>query len=91
MDLEKEITALAAETLALQAILTSVFTQIGRLDPRIADAIRAGFDDAASFVEDMAIKLGKSASSEHTVKALSIVEQLRAGSLDKPDQPRHGV
>ncbi len=91
MDHDKEITALAAETLALQTILTSVLNRLGATDPRIGEAIRGGFDDAASFVENMAIKFGKSASPEHSVKALGIVEQLRTATLGEPDKPKHGV
>jgi hypothetical protein len=45
---------------------------------RLRAIVAAVFDDAASQAEDFAIKLGKSALPDHTVKAIKIVEQLRA-------------
>ena len=90
-ELVTEIYALSAQTLAFGAIITNVFYQLGKADPRFAAAIRQGFDDAASLVENFAIEKGKAASPEHTVKALRIVEELRAASLGNHDKPRHGV
>jgi hypothetical protein len=69
--------SLAAETLALQSIVGMVLNRLYRQDSRLAGAIRLGLDDAASHVEDMAIRVGKAAPPEHTVKALRIVEELR--------------
>ena len=91
MDTEKEVRSLAAETLALQAILTNVLSRLATADEKTAAAIRKGFDDAASQVENMAIELGKAASPDHTVKAIGVVEQLRAATLGNPDQPKHLV
>src|SRR6476659_5601950 len=76
-ELVTEIYALSAQTLAFEASITKVFYQLSKADPRFAAAIRQGFDDAASFVENFAIEKGKAASPEHTVKALRIVEELR--------------
>jgi hypothetical protein len=87
MDYDQEIHALAAETLAIQTILAHVFDQIIRLDARFGPAIKQGFDNAASDVEDLAIRLEKAASPH----ALRIVENLRAATLGKPDKPSHGV
>ena len=52
MDYEAEIDALAAETLALQAIVTNVFLQIGKEDVVLSLAIRRGLDDAANQIEN---------------------------------------
>lgn len=90
MDRESEIIALNAETLAIQTVLTHVLDQVAKPDIRIAAAIRRGFDHAANDVEDIAIKLGKTASFDHTVKALAIVEYLRAATLGNRDKPKHG-
>ncbi len=91
MDTEKEINSLAAETLALQTVLTHILDRISQADARLASAIREGFSDAASDVEDLAIKFGKAASPHHTVKALGTVETLRAATLGDHDQPSHSI
>jgi hypothetical protein len=89
--MEKEIASLSAETLAMQTILASVFFHLGRTDPKVQLAIQRGLNDAANQVEDLAIRLGKSASPDHVVKAIRVVEEIRAASLSDKDQPRHGV
>ena len=91
MDYDREINSLAAETLALQAILSSVLDRISRDDPRAREAIKLGFDDAASYVEHIALKLGSISPPDHAAKALQIVEGLRTMTLGKPDKPQHSV
>ena len=91
MDHDEEIAALGAETLALQAILTNVLLQLGKEDVILALAIRRGFDDAANEIEDLAIRLGKAARPDHVVKAVRIIEELRAASVSDRDKPRYGV
>ena len=91
MDYEAEIDALAAETLALQAIVTNVFCQIGKDDVVLSLAIRRGLDDAVNEIENLAIRLGKTARPDHVVKAVRVIEELRAASLGNQDKPRHGV
>jgi hypothetical protein len=88
---KKEIESLAAETFAVEAILTMVFYRLGRVNPAIAAAISSGFDDAASFIETTAIKRGKTATPQYVVEALRIVEQLRTASLDNQQKPKHRV
>jgi len=90
-EIRKEFYTLAAEPMAIQTIIVNVLGRIGDADPRLRDAIRAGFDDAASQIESLAIKLGKASSPDHAVKALGIVEQLRAATISDHDKPRHGV
>jgi hypothetical protein len=81
---KKEIENLAAETLAIGAILAMVFRKLGRVNPAIAAAISSGFDDATSFVENTAMKRRKPTPPP----ALRIVEQLRAASLGNRQKPK---
>ena len=85
MDYDKEINRLAAETLALQTLLVAL---LSRLDP---NAVATTFDDAANFLENLAIKFGRAASPDHVVKALEIVERLRANTLSNHEKPTHGI
>lgn len=91
MSIQKEIDALAAETLAIQAILIGFASRLAAQSPELHKAIGWGFDDAANYVEHIAIKLGTAAKPGQTVKAIQIVESLRAASLGKPSQPKHVV
>jgi hypothetical protein len=86
-----EAESLAAETLALQAIVIGVFGRLASANPGLREAIGLGFDDAANYVEQITITLGKKASPAHTSKALQIVEGLRSTTLGKPSEPKHGV
>jgi hypothetical protein len=78
---EKEIYSLSAEAIAIQAMLVHVLRRLAKSDPNLWKAISAGFDDAASEVENMAIQHGAEAKSEHTLEALRIVEICRKASL----------
>jgi hypothetical protein len=91
MDHDQELDALAAETVAIQNVLAHVLYRISQLDDRFHGAIKQGFDDAASGVEDLAIRFGKAASPDHLVKAIRVVEELRTATLGDPDKPRRGV
>ena len=75
--MEQELMVIRAETLAIEAVLTSVLFELKLLDPTLADAIVRGFDNAASQIEDRAIQAAKAVSSETLVKALRITEDLR--------------
>jgi hypothetical protein len=88
MKYDAEIIALSAETLAIQAVLAHVLDRVARVDPRIA---HAGFDNAANEIENVAIKFGKAADAGHTVKAIAIVEGLRAATFGNKEKPRGGV
>jgi hypothetical protein len=91
MDYDREINSLAAETIAIQNVLAQVLYRISLISPALEDAVRRGFNDAVSSIEDSAIILGKGASPDHLVKAMRIVEELRTATLGDKDQPRHGV
>jgi hypothetical protein len=89
MDYEQQIRSLAAETLALQFILTQVLSELRSVaDRSIIDAIGRGFDNAASQIEHMAIQAGESVPPEHLVKALRVVEELRIASLGSQGKPK---
>jgi hypothetical protein len=76
-----ELYSLSAETLALQAMLVHVLRRLARSDPNLWKAIAAGFDDAASEVENIAIQHGAEAKSVRTLDALRILEICRKASL----------
>ena len=75
----------------MQTILASVLFISEGQTANVQLAIQRGLDDAANRVEDIAIRIGKAASPEHIVKAIGVVEEIRAASLSDKDQPRHGV
>jgi hypothetical protein len=91
MDHDAEINGLSAETLAIQVVLAHILDRVARIDPRFAHAIKTGFDNAANDVENIAIKFGKAAAPGHTVKALAIVESLRAATFGNQEKPRGGI
>jgi chemotaxis protein histidine kinase CheA len=80
--MEQKLTALRAENLAIQAVLTNVLFQLKQLDPVLADAIARSFDNAADQVE----RAGR--TSEALVNALAIIEELRTASLGRDYRPR---
>ncbi len=91
MDYEHEINSLFVEAIAIQTVLAHVLDRISRIDDQCFDAVKRGFDDAANDAEDTAIKLGKTASPDHLVKAIRIIEELRTATLGNPDKPTHAV
>jgi hypothetical protein len=90
MDYDKEILALTAETLALSYIVGNVLSRLAR-NTSLRPAIAEGFDQAADVAQSVAIQFGKSAAPEQTVKALRIVEEMRAMVLGNEHKPKHGV
>ena len=90
MDHDSEIRALAAETLATQMLLGQVLVRIGRIDPRIAEAVAQAFDDTANLVEGVAIHMS-TVGPTHAVKALQIVEELRTMVIGSGKNPKHGI
>jgi hypothetical protein len=91
MDVEREIHALAAENLAIQYVLTQALRRISRLNPEAKTAILQAFDDAAGVADSFAVFAGSTASPEHTVKAIRIVEEMRAVVFGNKDKPKHAV
>jgi hypothetical protein len=81
MNYETEIRALAAETIALQWLFIALARRLSATHPDLHVAVSDALDDAANLIEMTAIKLGESAHPDHTIKALGIVEQIRAATL----------
>jgi hypothetical protein len=81
VDNEKEIKSLLAETIAVQTVLVHVLRRLAKSDTNLWKAIAAGFDDAVSEVESVALQHGAEANSESTLEALRIVEIHRKASL----------
>ena len=81
MDQEKEIHSLSAENIASQAVLVHVLRRLAKSDQDLWKAIAAGFDDAVSEIENIAMQHGAEAKSERTLEALRIVEVIRKASL----------
>ena len=69
---------IAAEIMAMNAILVNVLRRIAKSDPQLSDAISAGFDDAANLAEQLTIAPGKTSTKE-TAETLRIIEILRIG------------
>lgn len=82
---------LTAQSLAVQTVLAHVFDRLWMSSPVAAIAIKAGFDDAARDLEDVAIQLGKSTRSKYAVEALRIVEDMRIATLGDHDKPKDNV
>ncbi|MFN0191595.1 MAG: hypothetical protein ACKVP5_06410 [Aestuariivirga sp.] len=87
MDVENEIHSLSGDTLALQTIIAELCLGLVSTNPHLRDTISKVFDNAANHCEDIAIRFGKSASPEHTVKALRVVEEIRTLVLGKQQKP----
>lgn len=91
MNHEKEIRALAAETLAYSCVLSGVFDALVKAQPELRGPIAEGFENALGMAEAVAMQFGSSASPEHTVKCIRIIEELRAAILGPPGKPQHGI
>jgi hypothetical protein len=91
MDAEKEINNLAAETLAIQALLVAVLSRLSSSDPSTNALIHSGFDAAASFLEDRTIETGEAVTPEHLAHSLRVIEELRAATFHDQHKPKHGV
>ncbi|MBR1193224.1 hypothetical protein [Bradyrhizobium sp. AUGA SZCCT0160] len=85
---KQQIDLLAAETMALQFIVSGVLSEVIKALPQAETVILSAFDAAANAAERLSIEHGK--QSGHMPKTLEIVEQLRR-SVKGKDKPRHGV
>lgn len=90
MDIELEVPSLAAETMAFQAIITSLLQSLHDTDPTLQAAVERSLDIAARMVELTTLRHGQGASPEHTLKALAIVESTRK-SVVQPRPPKHAI
>jgi hypothetical protein len=87
VDIEREIRSLSATTLALSIVVNNVFQRLAK-DPTLREAITAGFKRAADTAETVAIAAGKTASPEHSVGALLIIEEMRTVALGNEEGPK---
>jgi hypothetical protein len=84
--LESEPRNLAADVLAVRMVLAHVLGRIYQLDPILAEAIHGGFEDAEGIIRKAVATSRKRATSDQAVKALAVVDALRAGIVAKPDK-----
>jgi hypothetical protein len=91
MDRDNEIHSLAAESIAFHAVLTNLLYELRTIEPKMAAAIARGFDNAANFIETLAISAGSSNPPEHLARAVRIFEDLRATSLAVRRARRRGT
>ena len=88
--MKKKSTRLSAETLAFSIILGRVLSKLAT-DRTLRFTITEAFNDAADVAQSVAVQFGKSASPEHTVKALRIIEEMRAMVLGDEGKPKNLV
>jgi hypothetical protein len=87
VDLEREIRSLSATTLALSIVVNNVFQRLAK-DAALREAIKTGFKRAADTAETVAISAGKTASPDHSVGALRIIEEMRRVALGDEEGPK---
>ena len=90
MDTEKELHALNAETLAFSIILGSLLNKLAK-DRTLRFTIAEAFNEATDVAQNIAVRFGKFASPEHTVKALRIIEEMRTIALGDEGKPKNLV
>jgi hypothetical protein len=83
-----EIEMAAAESLALQYIVTMMASNLGNAYPPMRPIILQAFDSAANVAEHLSIERGS--RSGHVPETLRIIEQLRS-AVKSNDQPKHRV
>ncbi len=87
LDLIKgQIINLAAETLALQAIVVQLANRIGALDPVLANAVSKSFDEAGTFAESFS----PAKAAGRLPETLRIINQLRT-AVTGSDKSKRGT
>ena len=82
--IKEQIEKLAAETLALQAVLAQLARELSRLNPELGNAVSRAFDHVAvglSFYD---------ADMLHMPRSLKVIKELRTVVFGK-GEPKHGV
>jgi hypothetical protein len=87
MSVKGDTRALAAEMLAVKTVMAHVLGRIDQLDPVLAEAVRAGFEDAANQIRKTAAKSRTKVTSEQAIKTLALIEALRAATFRKMGNP----
>ena len=78
---ERKAQSLAADVLAIRAVVGQVLGRVHQLDPILAEAIQAGFEDAVAQIRRMATNPGKKISERQAAKAIAEVEVLHSAIL----------
>ena len=84
MSVERERT-LAAEMLAVKSVMAHVLGRINQLDPVLAEAIQGGFEDAEGKIRKTMAKSRQRVTSDQGVKALAVIEVLRATTFRRAE------
>jgi hypothetical protein len=86
---ETEPRTLAADMLAVRMVLAHVLGRIYQLDPILAEAIQAGFEDAVDKIRKTATKSRTRLTSHQVTEALAAVGALRAVLSNRSDSRGH--
>jgi hypothetical protein len=79
---DRNAKALTADVVAIKAVIGHVLGRIHQLDPILADAIEAGFEDAAGEIRALGIRARKGTGANQVVRAIATIELLHAAMLD---------
>jgi hypothetical protein len=85
MNVERDDGILAAEILVFKTVMVHVLGRINQIDPVLAEAIQGGFEDAENKIRKTTPKSHTRVTSDQTVKALAVVEALRAAVSRRKD------
>jgi len=68
---------------ALQGIVSYVFAELAKVDPKLEAAIKAGFENAALSSEVLAMKEGKNEKGQTGLDVLQVIEEFREITFGK--------
>ena len=66
---------------AFQLTFVHIFEELGRADPKLKEAIRRGFEQAADAAQVLAMKDPDSAGGETSLRVLDVIEQFQRMTL----------
>ncbi len=79
MAMSREMNNLAAQCLALQAVVVQFGRHLADVSPEFSVALGKAFDEATRKVEEAGLALGDTVIPEYTLKACEIVKDMRTG------------
>jgi hypothetical protein len=82
-----EVMALAAETRALEVLLTSLCNRLAT-DQGTRGHVELAFDQALNTAEHVALASGEKAPPEHTERVMRLLEHMRAMALGPGTGPK---
>ena len=80
---DSDAAILHGEVAALQAVLISVLRKLSAERPDMTQDFCAAFDEAETVLTGLAVRLGAEPASLTTITALRVVEEIRAGVLER--------